>query len=142
GADVLPDLGYNLENSETALGVLTASKDRDARQAGEVVGAIVVAALFGVATPISKHQRIRVSLIVQPAGKDSATRPSVSAASSSILDTSENEEDESSVQTVSDSGIEADSETRQELEADQPALEVPGNYIVRATFQRVVTRTD
>ena len=34
-SDVLQDMGFNLENSEVALGVLTASKDRDATNAGK-----------------------------------------------------------------------------------------------------------
>ncbi|HVK94587.1 MAG TPA: hypothetical protein VM571_07650, partial [Noviherbaspirillum sp.] len=44
-ANVLQDLGYNLDNSETKLGVLTASKQRDAVNGGEVAAAVVVALL-------------------------------------------------------------------------------------------------
>lgn len=66
-ANVLQDLGYNLENSETKLGVLTASKERDAVNGGEVVAAIAVAVLTGVAMPTSKDQTIRVALVVRPA---------------------------------------------------------------------------
>lgn len=36
-SNVLQDLGFNLENSEVKLGVLTASKERDATDGGEVV---------------------------------------------------------------------------------------------------------
>jgi hypothetical protein len=74
-SNVLQDLGYNLDNSEVKLGVITASKQRDATDGGEVVGAIIIALLGGGATPISKDQTIRVSLIVRPqqATKDVAT---------------------------------------------------------------------
>ncbi len=65
-SNLLQDLGFNLENSETKLGVLTASKQRDAVHAGEVVGAIFIALLGGGAVPISKDQTIRVSLVVRP----------------------------------------------------------------------------
>jgi hypothetical protein len=65
-SNVLQDLGFNLENSEVRLGVLTASKQRDALQAGEVVMAIAIAILGGGSTPISKDQTIRVSLVVRP----------------------------------------------------------------------------
>lgn len=65
-ANVLQDLGYNLDNSETKLGVLTASKQRDAVNAGEVAAAVVVALLGGGAMAISKDQTIRVSLVVRP----------------------------------------------------------------------------
>ena len=65
-ANVLQDLGYNLENSETKLGVLTAAKQRDATNGGEVAAAIFVALLGGGAMPISKDQTIRVALVVRP----------------------------------------------------------------------------
>jgi hypothetical protein len=65
-SNVLQDLGFNLENSETKLGVLTASKQRDAIDGGEVAAAIIIALLGGGAMPISKDQTIRVSLVVRP----------------------------------------------------------------------------
>jgi len=65
-ANVLQDLGFNLENSETKLGVLTASKQRDATNGGEVAAAIIVALLGGGAMAISKDQTIRVALVVRP----------------------------------------------------------------------------
>ena len=64
-ANVLQDLGFNLENSETKLGVLTASKQRDAIHGGEIAAAVLVAALSGVAMPVSKDQTIRVALVVR-----------------------------------------------------------------------------
>ncbi len=73
-SNVLQDLGFTLENSETKLGVLTASKQRDAVSGVEVAAAIFVALLGGGAAPISKDQTIRVSLVVRPvqATKDNA----------------------------------------------------------------------
>lgn len=65
-ANALQDLGFNLENSETKLGVLTASKMRDAVNGGEVAVAVIVALLGGGAMPISKDQNIRVSLVIRP----------------------------------------------------------------------------
>jgi len=72
-SNVLQDLGFNLENSEVRLGVLTASKQRDALQAGEVALAIAIALLGGGAMPISKDQTIRVSLVVRPVRLSDAT---------------------------------------------------------------------
>lgn len=69
GAGVLQDLGYNIDESETGLGVIVGSKDRDATEAGQVAAAIFVAALGGGAMPIDKNQKIRASLITHPAGK-------------------------------------------------------------------------
>ncbi len=64
-ANVLQDLGFQLENSETKLGVLTAVKQRGATDAGEVILSIFVA-LLGGGMPISKDQTIRVALVVRP----------------------------------------------------------------------------
>lgn len=67
-ASLLQDLGFSIENSETKVGLIAASKDRDATDAGQVVGAVLVAALFGVATPVDDHQKIRASVVTQPFG--------------------------------------------------------------------------
>jgi hypothetical protein len=64
-ANVLQDLGFNLENSETKLGLLTASKERGAIEAKEVILSILVAMMGGGAVPYSKDQTIRVSLVVR-----------------------------------------------------------------------------
>lgn len=37
-AGVLQDLGFNIDESETRLGVLVASKERDATETGQVIG--------------------------------------------------------------------------------------------------------
>ncbi|MHA7600932.1 hypothetical protein ACX12L_13420 [Alicycliphilus sp. T452] len=65
-SNVLQDLGFNLENSESKLGVLTASKQRDAFNAGEFAAALVIALLGGGATATSKDQTIRVALVIRP----------------------------------------------------------------------------
>lgn len=64
-AAVLQDLGFNLDESETGLGLVVGSKNRDATEAGQVVGAIAMAVLFGVAMPVDKEQKIRVSLVTK-----------------------------------------------------------------------------
>ncbi|WP_041097582.1 hypothetical protein [Sulfuritalea hydrogenivorans] len=74
-SNVLQDLGYTLDNSETKLGVLTASKQRDATHGGEVAAAIIIALLGGGATPVSKDQTIRVSLVVRPLQATKETAP-------------------------------------------------------------------
>ena len=127
-SNVLQDMGYNLENSEVSLGVLTANKQRDATNAGEIVGAVFMALLFGVAAPVSKSQNIRVSLVIQPAGSESAIAQSYAGA------------------TATTPIAAADKALKQlPVSQQQPVLEAemkPGNYVVRVTFQRVVTRTD
>jgi hypothetical protein len=66
GVGVLQDLGFNIDESETKLGVIVGSKNRDATEAGQIAGAIFVAILFGVVPPTDKEQKIRASLISKP----------------------------------------------------------------------------
>jgi hypothetical protein len=70
GAGVLQDLGFTLDNSETRMGVIVASKDRSAVETGQVIGSIFVALLTGVPLPWDKEQKIRASLVSRPAGTD------------------------------------------------------------------------
>ncbi len=65
-AAVLQDLGFNLDESETRLGLVVASKERDATETGQVVGAILLAVLLGAPMPIDEVQKIRASLVTRP----------------------------------------------------------------------------
>ena len=62
---LLQDLGFNLDESETELGVLVASKDRDATESGQVVASIALAVLFGASVPWDHQQKIRASVITR-----------------------------------------------------------------------------
>ena len=67
-ASVLQDMGFNLDESQTSLGVIVASKSRDAKDGGQIAGAIVMAFLFGAAAmSYDKNQKIRASLVTKPA---------------------------------------------------------------------------
>ncbi len=68
-AAVLQDLGFNLDESETELGLVVASKDRDATETGQIIGSILIAALTGASVPIDKIQKIRASLVTRPFGE-------------------------------------------------------------------------
>lgn len=70
GAGVLQDLGFNIDESETALGVVVGSKDRDATEAGQVAAAVLIALLGGGATAIDKDQKIRASIVTRPMSKN------------------------------------------------------------------------
>jgi hypothetical protein len=65
GAGVLQDLGYNIDESNLALGVLTASKKADATNAGQIVGAVMLALLTGAVTPTDDEQQIRICLVIE-----------------------------------------------------------------------------
>ena len=62
-AQLLQDLGFNVENSEKDLGLLVVSKDRSAVDGGQVAGQIAVAVLFGVRVAVDKQQKIRASVV-------------------------------------------------------------------------------
>ena len=65
-AQVLQDLEFQIDESETDLGVVVASKERDATEAGQVAGAVIVALLGGGSMPIDKNQKIRASVVTTP----------------------------------------------------------------------------
>lgn len=64
-AQVLQDLGFQIDESETRLGVIVASKSRDATEAGQIVASILIAVVFGAQVPTDKHQKIRASLVTR-----------------------------------------------------------------------------
>ncbi len=64
-AQLLQDLGFTLDESETKLGVIVASKDRDATETIQVVGMVLVALLGGGIMPIDDIQKIRASLVTR-----------------------------------------------------------------------------
>lgn len=69
---VLQDLGFTIEETNGAVGLVVGAKDRDAVEAGQVAGQLFLAALVaaagGKANPVWDHiQKIRVSIITKPA---------------------------------------------------------------------------
>ncbi|HOD50659.1 MAG TPA: hypothetical protein PLJ71_11020 [Candidatus Hydrogenedentes bacterium] len=66
GLGVLQDLGFNIDESESKLGVIVGSKQRSARDAGEIAGKVVLGALLGANVPWDNQQIIRVALVTRP----------------------------------------------------------------------------
>ena len=64
-AALLQDLGFNLDESETELGVIVGSKERDATEAGQVAASVVVAVLFAASMPWDDVQKIRAAIITR-----------------------------------------------------------------------------
>jgi len=72
-AGVLQDLGFSLDDSETDLGLVVASKNRDATDAGQVAlasVAVILSALGGASSNafemIDNVQKIRASVVTKP----------------------------------------------------------------------------
>jgi len=75
-AGVLQDLGFTIDESETALGLIVASKDRSAVDAGQVAGKITLAILFSVDIAVDETQKFRASIVARPSGQEIAVRVS------------------------------------------------------------------
>ncbi|MCC7281514.1 MAG: hypothetical protein IT556_03965 [Acetobacteraceae bacterium] len=71
---VLQDLGYQIGSTHAPLGFVFATKQADAVEVGQVIGAVLVAVVFGVAVPIDKDQQIRVSVITRKVDRGTALR--------------------------------------------------------------------
>ncbi len=69
-AHVLQDLGYALDESNTTLGVLTASKTLEATDPGQIVRAVFLAALTGIVSATDDDQQVRVGLVVSQSLQD------------------------------------------------------------------------
>jgi hypothetical protein len=68
-AGLLQDMGFNIDESETKLGLISSSKMRSAVSAGQQVGAILVALMGGGVMPTDKEQKMRASVITRPVGE-------------------------------------------------------------------------
>ena len=73
-AGLLQDMGFNLDESEPKLGVITSSKMRSAVDAGQQVAAVLLA-LLGAPMPTDKEQKMRVSVITHPVGEYGESMP-------------------------------------------------------------------
>ncbi len=73
-AGLLQDLGFNIDESETKLGLIVASKDRSAVEGGQVAAKIAYAVVFGVDLPIDAQQKLRVSVVTRPQGHRMSVR--------------------------------------------------------------------
>src|SRR5262245_2181157 len=72
GASVLQDLGFEIDESETRLGVIVASKERTAVNKKEVTAAVILSVLSAFTTApteptYAQKQVVRVSLVTSPA---------------------------------------------------------------------------
>ena len=65
-AGVLQDLGFILDDSDADLGLLVASKERDALDAGQTGLATLLDLFFDIEIDVDKEQRIRASLTTTP----------------------------------------------------------------------------
>lgn len=69
-ASLLQDTGFTLDESETDLGLIVASKNRDATDTGDIVASITLSILTGSQVPMDDEQRMRASVVTRPLGDD------------------------------------------------------------------------
>jgi hypothetical protein len=65
-ASLLQDVGFNLDESEVALGVIVASRDRDVTNIGQIIAYAFLSGLSGVPLPPDKHQKVMASVVTKP----------------------------------------------------------------------------
>ena len=63
---LLQDLGFIIDETAPELGVVVASKDRDARDGGEIALSIFVLLLTGRPTAVNQNQKLRASVVTFP----------------------------------------------------------------------------
>jgi len=68
-AGLLQDMGFNIDESETELGLIASSKMRSAENAGQIVAAVLVAVLGGGSMPVDKEQKMRACVVTRPTGE-------------------------------------------------------------------------
>jgi hypothetical protein len=66
-ASLLQDTGFNIDESEMKLGILTASKERDATDAGQWA-VFIVGVFLGVTIPPDKNQIMKAFVTTRPVG--------------------------------------------------------------------------
>lgn len=71
-AAVFQDMGYTLSESETRLGVITATKDADATDGGQVVLSVLAALFGGGQAAIDDKQKFTTTIVVLPRGDSGA----------------------------------------------------------------------
>lgn len=71
---LLQDLGFNIDETTSEVGLITSSKHRSAVSAGQVAGTIFLALLTGVAPPVDRDQLIRASVVTRPIQADDADK--------------------------------------------------------------------
>jgi hypothetical protein len=67
--EVLQDLGFSVDETEPDLGLIVASKNRDASSTGEMIGAFIIGAAGDTQVSYSVEQRIRASVVTRGLGK-------------------------------------------------------------------------
>ena len=71
-AAVFQDMGYTLSESETRLGVITATKDADATDGGQIALAFLAALFGGGQAAIDDKQKFTTTIVVLPRGDSGA----------------------------------------------------------------------
>jgi hypothetical protein len=72
-AALLQDMGFNIDETNKELGIISASKTRSAVTAGQQTTAVVVALLGGGVMPTDKEQKMRAGVVVKPLGDGHST---------------------------------------------------------------------
>lgn len=67
--EVLQDLGFSVDETEPDLGLIVASKNRDASSSGEMIGAYFIGAATDSEVTYNVEQKIRASVVTRSMGR-------------------------------------------------------------------------
>jgi hypothetical protein len=67
--EVLQDLGFSVDETEPDLGLIVASKNRDASSSGEMIGAFFIGAATDSEVTYNVEQKIRASVVTRHIGR-------------------------------------------------------------------------
>jgi hypothetical protein len=149
---VLQDLGFNLDETDPELGVVVASKNRDATDGGQVFLLVLLGALGNnpnAANAADATQLVKVSLVVRPLDKEgdsgdtdlspekiAAVRTKVhDAIYEGLLDNFAKDTCESIANTIAENTANS---LANDLDTLLAVKDTPGSTAVRVTFQQVV----
>ena len=71
--EVLQDLGFSVDETEPELGLIVASKNRDASSSGEMIGAFFIGAATDSEVTYNVEQKIRASVVTRSMGRSGTT---------------------------------------------------------------------
>jgi hypothetical protein len=73
-AGLLPDLGFNIDEAASEVGLIVASKERSAVETEAVIGAVLMSAFGGGSATWDDTQRMRASIVSRPIAGGIAVR--------------------------------------------------------------------
>jgi len=73
-ASLLQDMGFQIDESESRLGILVGSKNLDMVDRSVIIGGMIIGALLETEVVMETEQKVRVSIATRPSGSNTVLR--------------------------------------------------------------------